>query len=71
MIGPPGSLSQLKEVYDATIVQQGRLEGVLITMSFLSAGLLVRAITHAIREQRFKFLFHNVSSGGLHVHHFV
>jgi hypothetical protein len=72
MRGRPGSFSRVREVYAATIVQQGRSGGFLIALSFLITGLILRAITHAIRDQRFTFLFHNVSSGGgAHVHHFV
>jgi hypothetical protein len=72
MAGRPGSLSRVREVYAATIVKKGRSEGFLIALSFLITGLILRGITHAIRDQRFTFLFHNVSSsGGAHVHHFV
>lgn len=71
--GPrPGSFDRLRDVYSATIISQGRSEGFLIAMSFLIASLVVRGITHAIKDQRFTFLFHNASSGGgLHIHHFV
>jgi hypothetical protein len=68
----PGSVRRLQQVYHETIVQQGRSEGFLISVSFLLTSLVVRAITHAIRDQRFKFLFHNISaSSGLHIHHYV
>jgi hypothetical protein len=68
----PGSFGRVRQVYHDTIVRQGRSEGVLISVSFLLTSLVIRAITHAIRDQRFKFLFHNISpSSGLHIHHFV
>jgi hypothetical protein len=70
--GRPGTLLRVRDIYAATIVKRGRSEGFLIAASFLLTCLIVRGITHAIRDQRFTFLFHNVSSGGgAHIHHFV
>jgi hypothetical protein len=68
----PGSLGRLRQVYRETVVQQGRAEGFLICLSFVIMSLVIRAITHAIRDHRFSFLFHNMSpSSGLHIHHMV
>jgi hypothetical protein len=68
----PGSAGRLRQLYRDTVVQQGRAEGFLISLSYLLASFAIRGVTHAIRDQRFKFLFHNMSSsGGLHIHHFV
>jgi hypothetical protein len=71
-VARPGSFGRLQEVYRATIVERGRSEGFLIAIAFLVTSLMVRGITHAIKDQRFTFLFHNMSSGGgMHIHHFV
>jgi hypothetical protein len=68
----PGSVGRLRQVYQDTIVKEGRAEGFLVALSFVLMSLVIRAITHAIRDHRFSFLFHNMSpSSGLHIHHMV
>jgi hypothetical protein len=69
---PPGTFGRLGEIYQHTIINQQRSGGFLIAMSFLLSTLTVRGITHAIRDKRLTFLFHNISGGrGLHIHHLV
>jgi hypothetical protein len=71
-IEPPGSVGRLREIYRRTVIRRGRAGGFLISASFLLATLAVRAITHAIHNQRFSFLLHNISPHrGFHVHHSV
>jgi hypothetical protein len=68
----PGTIGRLRQVYHDTVVEKGRAEGFLIPLSYIVMSLVIRAITHAIRDRRFSFLFHNMSpSSGLHIHHMV
>lgn len=69
---PPGTAKRLALLYEEHVAEKGREERFLIAITYLATFLLVRFITHAIKDHRFKFLFHNVSSSdGLHIHHFV
>jgi hypothetical protein len=68
----PGTLARLRHLYQETVVQRGHEDRLIISSSFLVASLLTRAITHEIRDRRFRFLLRNLSSrSGLHLHHMV
>jgi hypothetical protein len=59
-------------LYHHHIVETDKQSQMLVLVSFLATFTLVRLITHAIRDDRFKRVFHNVqTSGGLHIHHLV
>lgn len=59
-------------LYQRHIVDADKQSQMLVLVSFLVTFALVRLITHAIRDDRFQHLFHNVqTSGGLHLHHLV
>jgi hypothetical protein len=65
-------LDRVGELYQRDIVDTGKVPQFLILISFLLTFLAVRFITHSIRDQRFRRLFHNVSGkGGRHIHHLV
>jgi hypothetical protein len=58
--------------YQRDIVRAGKEAQLLILISFLTTFTIVRLITHAIRDDRFKRVLRNVqTSGGLHIHHLV
>lgn len=68
----PGTIGRLVHLYRVNIVDEGRGGRFLMTASFLVTFAIVRGITHAIRDQKFTFLFRNVSAGGgKHLHHLV
>lgn len=68
----PGEWRRLVHLYRVNIIDEGRGGRFLMTASFLVAFAIVRGITHAIRDQKATFLFHNVSAGGgTHLHHLV
>jgi len=68
----PGTPARLAYLYQEHVVKEGREPRLLITLSFFAMFLLVRFITHSIRDRRFTWLFHNVGgSGGTHIHHLV
>ncbi len=59
-------------LYQHHIVAEDKQSQMLVLVSFLVTFTLVRLITHAIRDDRFKRVFRNVqTSGGLHIHHLV
>jgi hypothetical protein len=59
-------------LYRHHIVDAGRQSQMLVLISFLLTFTLVRLITHAIRDDRFRGVFRNVqTSSGLHIHHLV
>jgi len=58
--------------YQRDIVRAGKEAELLILITFLTTFAIVRLITHAIRDDRFKRVLRNVqTSGGLHIHHLV
>ncbi len=64
--------SDIGDLYHHHIVETGKQSQMLVLVSFLVTFALVRLITHAIRDDRFKRVFRNVqTSGGLHIHHLV
>ncbi len=68
----PGTPQRLAFLWRTHIVERNREERVLISASFTTMFLLVRFITHSIRDQRFRRVLHNLSAGkGLHLHHLV
>jgi hypothetical protein len=68
----PGTPGRLRELYRGTIVRQGHADGFLMALCFVLTSFVIRGITHAVRDHRLSFIFHNVaSSGGTHVHHMV
>jgi len=59
-------------LYRRHLIQTDREDRFLIWTSFTTTFLIVRFITHSIRDRRFTRLFHNVSGGGgRHIHHLV
>jgi hypothetical protein len=62
-------LSRLKELYTFHFQNERRERLFLASIGFLVTFGIVRAITHLIRAGVGPF--HNVSSGGLHIHHLV
>ncbi|MHB8576071.1 MAG: hypothetical protein ACYDCQ_12155 [Dehalococcoidia bacterium] len=69
----PGTPGRLLHLYREHVEKEKREERFLIALSYIAMFLLLRFITHSIKDRRFTWLFHDVSSGksGLHVHHFV
>lgn len=58
--------------YDRHIVADGKEAQAVILIAFLATFLTVRFVTHAIRDDCLKWLFHNVATpGGTHLHHLV
>ena len=65
-------LERVGDLYQRDIVDTGKVPQFLILISFLLTFLAVRFITHSIRDQRFRRIFHNVGGkGGRHIHHLV
>jgi len=62
-------LSRLKELYTFHFQDERRERLFLASIGFLLTFGIVRGITHLIRAGVGPF--HNVSSGGLHIHHLV
>jgi hypothetical protein len=62
-------LRRLKELYTFHFQNERRERLFLASIGFLVTFGIVRAITHLIRAGIGPF--HNVSSGGLHIHHLV
>src|SRR5437879_11606321 len=62
-------LRVLKELYHFHFRDERRERLFLASVAFLVTFAIVRGITHAIRAGGGPF--HNVSSGGLHIHHLV
>jgi len=62
-------LSRLKELYTFHFQSERRERLFLASIGFLVAFGVVRGITHLIRAGVGPF--HNVTSGGLHIHHLV
>ena len=62
-------LRVLKELYHFHFRDERRERLFLASLSFVVTFAIVRGITHAIRAGVGPF--HNVSSGGLHIHHLV
>jgi hypothetical protein len=62
-------LSRLKELYTFHFQNERRERLFLASIGFLVTFGIVRGITHLIRAGVGPF--HNVSSGGLHIHHLV
>jgi hypothetical protein len=65
-------LSDVGELYQQHIVDEGKQAQMLVLASFLVTFTIVRLITHAIRAGKLRHVFRNVqTSGGLHLHHLV
>ncbi len=62
-------LTSLKQIYGFHFQNERRERLFLASLGFLVAFAIVRGITHLIRAGVGPF--HNVSSGGLHIHHLV
>lgn len=64
--------SDVADIYQRHIVDEGKQAQLLLLVSFLVTFASVRFITHAIRAGRFRRVFRNVqTSGGFHLHHLV
>lgn len=64
--------NDIGRLYHHHIVETDKQSQMLVLVSFLLTFSMVRLITHAIRDDRFKRVLHNVqTSGGLHLHHLV
>jgi hypothetical protein len=63
-------LDLIARVYQQDIVDAGKQPNFFILLSFLITFVVVRLITHAIRQQRFRLL-RNLTPRGTHVHHLV
>jgi hypothetical protein len=60
------------DVYQHEIIDTHKQPQMFILVSFLITFILVRTITHAIRNGKMKRIFRNVSTkGGTHLHHLV
>lgn len=58
--------------YELHIVEPGKQPQFFLLDSFLLTFTSVRLITHAIKDDRFKRVLHNVKGpGGVHIHHMV
>jgi hypothetical protein len=62
-------LATLKRIYGFHFQNERRERLFLASLGFLLTFAIVRGITHLIRDGIGPF--HNVSSGGLHIHHLV
>ncbi|MEA1798297.1 MULTISPECIES: hypothetical protein [Rhodococcus] len=60
---------EVSEVFNARIVDEGKLGAFVVLVSFLITFVGVRMITHAVR--RGSRLLRNVHVAGTHVHHLV
>ena len=63
------SSGRLKEIYNCHLAETRRERLFIASFSFLIAFIIVRIITHMIRNGIGPF--HNVSHGELHIHHMV
>jgi hypothetical protein len=52
------------------VVERGKEPAFLLTLAFVITFAAVRLITHGLKDGWLPFL-HNVSAGGLHIHHMV
>ncbi len=62
-------MSALKRIYQFHFRDERRERLFLASLGFLVTFAIVRAITHLIKDGVGPF--HNISSGGLHIHHLV
>ena len=62
---------QLGELYREHVIDASLQPHFAVLFSFLLTFLLVRFITHRIRDGRPMFFMRNVQHGGLHIHHLV
>ncbi|KPH21117.1 hypothetical protein AN948_03440 [Rhodococcus sp. ADH] len=62
-------VEEVSEVFNAHIVDEGKVGAFVVLVSFLIAFVGVRMITHAVR--RGGSLFRDVRVAGTHVHHLV
>lgn len=63
-------LDLIARVYQQDIIDAGKQPNFFILLSFLITFVVVRLITHAIRQERFRFL-RNLTPRGTHIHHLV
>jgi hypothetical protein len=62
----------VSHAYTVNILDRGKEAQAVILVTFLLTFIAVRFITHSIRDDRFKRIFHNMSGpGGTHLHHLV
>jgi len=57
--------------YVRHIIEAHKQPQMLLLVAFLVTFVIVRFITHSIRDHRFTRIFRNVSTGGTHLHHLV
>ncbi|HLH25363.1 MAG TPA: hypothetical protein VK066_22830 [Chloroflexota bacterium] len=62
--------AHVRSAYRERVAAQGREPAFLVTLAFLVTFAVVRLITHGLKDGWLPFL-HNVSAGGLHIHHMV
>jgi hypothetical protein len=68
----PGTPQRLAYLYRTHLIHTDREDDFLIWSSFSLTFLVVRFITHSIRDKRFTRVFRNVGGGGgRHIHHLV
>lgn len=65
------SLHQLGELYREHVIDLSLQPHFAVLTSFLLTFLLVRFITHRIRDGRPMFFMRNVQHGSTHIHHLV
>jgi hypothetical protein len=58
-------------VFQRDVLEAGKLPRFLILISFLVTFVVVRLITHAIKDHRFRRVLRNIAPGGRHIHHLV
>jgi hypothetical protein len=64
------ALQDIADLYQQHIFEAGKQPHFLILVSFLLTFVVVRAVTHAIRSRRVRFL-RDLTRGGTHIHHLV
>ena len=71
-------MSWVRDVWDAlgdswhrNIIDDHKQPQVVLLVFFVVTFIVVRFITHSIRDHRFSRIFHNMSAGGRHLHHLV
>jgi hypothetical protein len=65
------TLHRLAELYHEHVVAPSLQPHFIILTSFLVTFVIVRLITHRIRDGRPLLFFRNIQHGGTHIHHLV
>ena len=65
-------IDDVQRAYERQIVDEGKEAQAVILVTYVVTFLIVRFITHAIRDGKYRKILRNVSApGGTHLHHLV